>query len=101
MRPIHLVMIDKERSALLLTRESVWPYLQRVTVAPVTSRARGISSEVQVGPRNGLDHESVVNCDGITTIMTKDLGPQVGVLLESQELELAAAIQASFDLTTD
>ena len=101
MRPIHLVTIDKKRPALVLTRESVWPHLQRVTVAPVTSRIRGISSEVPVGPRNGLDHESVVNCDGITSILTRDLGPQIGFLLESQELDLTAAIQAAFDLTPD
>ena len=101
MRPIHLVMIDKRRPALVLTRERVWPHLQRVTVAPVTSRIRGISSEVPVGPRNGLDHESVVNCDGITSILVENLGPQIGFLLESQELALAAAIQAAFDLTLD
>lgn len=101
MRPIHLVMIDKKRPALVLTREPVLLHLQRVTVAPVTSRIRGISSEVPVGPRNGLDHDSVVNCDGITSILMKDLGPQIGFLFESQELALATAIQATFDLTLD
>ena len=101
MRPIHLAVIDKTRPVLVLTREAVWPYLQRVTVAPITSRIRGISSEVEVGPRNGLDHESIVNCDGITSILTRNLGPQIGLLLDSQEPALAAAIQATFDLTLD
>lgn len=101
MRPIHLAVIDKKRPVLVLTRESVWPHLQRVTVAPITSRMRRISSEVPVGTRNGLDHESIVNCDGITSILTRNLGPQIGFLLESQELALAAAIQAAFDLTFD
>jgi mRNA interferase MazF len=98
MRPIHLVTLDKKRPALVLTRESVRPHLERVTVAPITSRVRGISSELPVGRRNGLDHESVVNCDGVTSILTRSLGPQIGFLLDSQEPALAAAIQAAFDL---
>lgn len=101
MRPIHLVTLDKNRPALILTRESVRPHLQRVTIAPITSRARGISSELRVGRRNGLDHDSVVNCDGLTTILRRDLGPQIGFLLDSQEPDLATAIQAAFDLTLD
>ncbi len=101
MRPIHIVTIDKRRPALLLTREAVLPHLERLTVAPITSRIRGISSELPVGRRNGLDHESIVNCDGITSILRKNLGPQIGFLLDSQEADLAAAIQAAFDLTLD
>ena len=101
MRSIHLITLDKKRPALVLTRESVRPHLERVTVAPITSRVRGISSELPVGRRNGLDRESVVNCDGIATILRRDLGPQIGFLLDSQEPDLAAAIQAAFDLTLD
>lgn len=98
MRPIHLASIDKLRPVVVLTREVARPHLRRVTVAPVTSRIRGIATEVLVGRENGLDHESVVNCDGITSIVETDLGQQVGFLLDSQEDALAAAIHAAFDL---
>lgn len=101
MRPIHLATIDKRRAVLVLTREVVIPHLERVTIAPITSRVRGLKSEILVGSRNGLDHDSVVNCDGITSILANDLGPQIGFLLDSQELALTEAIQAAFDLTTD
>jgi mRNA interferase MazF len=98
MRPIHLAQLDKERPVLILTRELVRPHLTRVTVAPITTTIRGLSTELPVGPANGLRHDSVVNCDNILTIPTRALGPQVGYLLPPQEPELAEAIRLAFDL---
>jgi mRNA interferase MazF len=98
MRPIHLAKLDKTRPVLVLTRELVRPHLSRVTVAPITSRIRGLTTEVHVGSVNGLDHDSVVNLDNIATIAVADLGRQVGRLLPGQELALTEAIHAAFDL---
>jgi mRNA interferase MazF len=98
MRPIHLARLDKSRPVLVLTRELVRPHLNRVTVAPITSRIRGLTTEVPVGPSNGLDHPSVVNLDNIGTILTVDLGRRIGQLLPEQELLLTDAIHAAFDL---
>lgn len=98
MRPIHTANLDKTRPVLVLTRELVRPYLSRVTVAPITSTVRGLSTEVQVGARNGLDHESVVSCDNVVTIPVGALGRQLGYLLPEQEAELSRAIRAAFDL---
>jgi mRNA interferase MazF len=98
MRPIQIAQLDRARPVLVLTREAVRPYLTRVTVAPITSTIRGLSTEVSVGRRNGLDHESVVSCDNIVTVPAVTLGRHVGYLLADQELELADAVQAAFDL---
>jgi mRNA interferase MazF len=98
MRPIHLATLDKTRPVLVLTREQVRPYLKSVTVAPITSTVRGISTEVPVGKANGLDRDSVVSCDNITTISRSAIGRQVGFLLPSQEPELAEAIAMAYDL---
>jgi len=67
MRPIHLTRLDKTRPALLLTRELAVPHLTWITVAPITSRIRGIGVEVPVGPTNGIDHDAVINLDNIMT----------------------------------
>ena len=83
---------------LILTREVVRPHLSRVTVAPITSTIRGLSSEVPVGQANGLDHSSVVNCDNIVTVPVTSIGRQLGFLLADQETALSEAIQAAFDL---
>jgi mRNA interferase MazF len=98
MRPVHLARLDKTRPALLLTRELAVPHLKWVTVAPITSRIRGIGVEVPVGPRNGIDHEAVVNLDNVMTIPVANLGRQIGRLLPGQELALSHAIHAAFEL---
>jgi len=98
MRPIHVAHLDKDRPVLILTRELVRPHLMRVTVAPITTTVRGLSTEVPVGAANGLDDEGVVSCDNILTVPTSTLGPHIGYLQPSQELELAEAIRTAFDL---
>jgi mRNA interferase MazF len=98
MRPIHLAQLDKTRPVLILTREAVRPYLARLTVAPITSTVRGLSTEVPVGPVNGLDHDSVVSCDNVVTVPKSALGRHLGYLLPHQEQTLAEAILAAYDL---
>ncbi|PZF85309.1 type II toxin-antitoxin system PemK/MazF family toxin [Jiangella anatolica] len=101
MRPIHIVRLDKSRPALVLTREAVRPYIGRFTVAPITSTIRGLSTEVRLGPRNGVDHECVVSCDNIVTVPVDAVGRQVGYLWEEQEADLAEAIANAFELRPD
>ena len=98
MRPIHLVRLDKTRPAVILTREIVRPHLFRVTVAPITSRVRGLTVEVSVGRSNGLDQDSVINCDNIVTVPTSAVGRQIGFLWSEQEPRLSEAVRAAFDL---
>ncbi|HEY3829177.1 MAG TPA: type II toxin-antitoxin system PemK/MazF family toxin [Solirubrobacteraceae bacterium] len=98
MRPIHVAQLDKARPVLVLTRELVRPHLTTVTVAPITTTIRGLSTEVPVGADNGLAGPSVVSCDNVTTIPTEALRNQIGVLLDDQEPQLSQAIRAAFDL---
>ena len=51
MRPIHIARLDKPRPVVVLTRELIRPRLTNVTVAPITSTIRGLSTEVLVGPQ--------------------------------------------------
>jgi len=69
-----------------------------VTVAPITTTVRGLSTELPVGPANGLAADCVVSCDNIVTIPANVLGRQIGVLLVIQEDALTEAIHAAFDL---
>jgi mRNA interferase MazF len=97
-RPIHSAQLDKRRPVLVLTRELVRPHLTRVTVAPITTTIRGLSTEVPVSTANGLDAPGVVSCENIVTVPSSALGPQLGVLLPDQEQALTTAIHAAFDL---
>ncbi len=67
-------------------------------MAPITTTARGLSTELPVGPANGLDTGCVVSCDNIVTVPAGALGRQIGVLLPGQEEGLTDAIHSAFDL---
>jgi mRNA interferase MazF len=97
-RPIHVISLDKPRPALILTREQLVGRTARVTVAPITSTVRGLSTEVPVGTRNGLDTSSVISLDNITTVPYDAIGERLGYLLPHQEDDLARAISVAFDL---
>jgi mRNA interferase MazF len=98
MRPIHVVNLDKPRPAVLLTREYVVAGLSNVTVAPITSTIRGLSTEVLVDESNGLVRPGAISCDNITTISKAALGRRIGFLRPNQEPRLADAIRLAFDL---
>lgn len=98
MRDIRLAHLDKARPVLVLTREPVRESMSRVTVAPITSTVKGLSTEVALGPENGLEHACVAGCDNIITIDKGSLGPHIGFMLERQETELATAIINAFAL---
>lgn len=98
MRPIAWAKLDKRRPVLVLTRELMVGRMSTVTVAPITSTIHDISTEVLVGPHNGLDRESAIKCDQIVSIPINRLHERCGWLLEAQELALHEAIQAAFDL---
>ncbi|MCB1264624.1 MAG: type II toxin-antitoxin system PemK/MazF family toxin [Mycobacterium sp.] len=98
MRPIHIAQLDKARPVLVLTRELVRPHLTRVTVAPITGTVRGLSTEVPVGVRNGLEKDCVVSIDNIATIPVAALRRQIGFFLPDQEESLTTAIHHAFDL---
>ena len=98
MREICLVRLDKMRPALVLTREAARGAMTKVTVAPVTSTIKGLSSEVGVGPGNGLDHDCVVSLDNVLTVPVAALGRTVGYLNATQEAQLARAAVLAYDL---
>lgn len=98
MREICLVHLDKTRPALVLTREAARGAMTKVTVAPITSTVRGLSSEVPVGPANGLDHDCAVALDNVVTVPTTALGRTIGHLTAAQEAQLARAVVLAYDL---
>lgn len=59
---------DRRRPVVLISRDLAYDIRGFVTIAPVTTRIRGISAEVRLGPTDGLPRECVVNLDNINTI---------------------------------
>ena len=60
-----------------------------MTVAPITTTTKGLSSEGEVGPHNGLDHDCLVSLDDVRTVAANTLGRTAGHLSNQQDLQLA------------
>ena len=101
MHEICLAQLEKVRPVLVLTREYALRKLTKWTVAPITSTIRGISSEVPIGPQNGIDHPSVISLDNIMTIDVSQIGKTLGFLTPEQEVQLTTALIKTFELVTD
>ncbi|MGC5614698.1 type II toxin-antitoxin system PemK/MazF family toxin [Georgenia sp. Z1491] len=98
MREICLVRLDKTRPAVVLTRPAARTAMTKVTIAPITTTAKGLSSEVPLGPENGLDHPCVAAIDNVTTVPTAHLGRTIGFVTPAQEEQLVRAIVLAYDL---
>jgi len=69
----------KRRPVLILTRTEVLDVRSLVTVAEISTSARGLAAEVGVDHTSiGLAQESVVNCDGLHTVAQSMLTGHVG-----------------------
>lgn len=98
MREICLARLDEIRPVLVLTREAARGAMTKVTVAPITSTVKGLSSEVPLDSRNGVDHACAVSLDNVMTIPASLLGRTIGFLRPDQERDLAVAMVLAYDL---
>lgn len=72
--------------------------MTKVTVAPVTTTVKGLSSEVALGPVNGLEQACAASLDNVVTIPAGLLGRTIGHLNAEQEAALARAVVLAYDL---
>ena len=69
----------KRRPVIVLTRSEVLDVRALVTVAEISTAARGLAAEVAVDHVSvGLDRASVINCDGLHTVAQTMLTALVG-----------------------
>jgi mRNA interferase MazF len=83
----------KRRPVLVITRTEVLDVRLLVTVAEITTSARGLAAEVVVDHTSvGLDQESVVNCDGLHTVAQSALTTHVGDLDDDTMRQVCSAL---------
>ena len=71
----------KQRPVVVLTRTDVLDVRALVTVAEISTSARGLAAEVAIDHAEvGLDRESVINCDGLHTVAQSTLTSRLGVV---------------------
>ncbi|CAN5135638.1 type II toxin-antitoxin system PemK/MazF family toxin [soil metagenome] len=71
---------DKVRPVLVLTRERFIVRLNAVLVAPVTTRVRGIPTEVALAEEDGLPRTCVANFDNVFTLRREGLRERICTL---------------------
>ena len=75
---VWLADLDKVRPVIVLTRNPMGRYLHALIVVPVTSTVRGVSTEVAVGPADGVRLPSVANLDNVQLVAVERLQRRVG-----------------------
>lgn len=90
------------RPALIITRQGVIRHLNKLTIAEITSAAKGYPTEVAVGQRANLPRDSYVQLDNIQTISKDRFAKYVGALdpatmkTVGRKLILALGLEDSF-----
>jgi len=83
----------------VLTRDPAIEVLTAVTCAPITRTIRGIRSEVEVGPAEGLPQVSAISCDNLITVPISVLDEKaVGRLDLDGRIRLDAALRYALDI---
>ena len=83
---------DKQRPALLLTRDSILGALGSVTVAPITSTIREVDSEVRLGIDDGMKAPCALNFHSVMTVRKNAIGRRVASLSPERMGEVCAAM---------
>ncbi|MBW1817838.1 MAG: type II toxin-antitoxin system PemK/MazF family toxin [Deltaproteobacteria bacterium] len=69
-----------KRPAIILTRQNVLQYLNKVTVAEVTTKGKGYPTEVYLGQKGNLPKPSFAQTDNIHTIAKERLVKYMGTV---------------------
>ncbi|MGH9245526.1 MAG: type II toxin-antitoxin system PemK/MazF family toxin [Acidimicrobiales bacterium] len=88
---------EKGRPFLVVSRDAAIAVMQRVLVAPVTRRTRGVPSELQLGRAEGLPVESVASFDNVRPFPKGMLVRRLGSLAPARRHELCAVAAATLD----
>ena len=86
------------RPVLLLSRNEAYGVRKLVMVAPVTTRIRGIPSEVPLGDEDGVTRACVINVDTITTIAKASLRERLTALSAEKLKAVEEALHFSLGL---
>jgi mRNA interferase MazF len=83
---------DKHRSVVILSRDEAIDVLDTILVAPVTSTIRDIPSQVIIGAREGLEHDSAVSLDHVQCVDRAKLVRRLGRLSSERMREVCSAL---------
>ena len=86
------------RPVVLVSRNVAYAVRARVTVIEVTTRIRGLETEVPLGARDGLPRVCCANADNVVTIDKDWLDERIGSLGSEKMKRLDRALALAFGL---
>ena len=89
---LWIAQLDKRRPVVILTRDPMAQLLNAVIIGPITSTIRGLSTEVPVGPNDGIRVDSVVNLDSVQLLDRRLLRRKVGQLGTARMAEICKSV---------
>jgi mRNA interferase MazF len=69
-----------------------------VICAPVFTTGDGLSTQVPIGPDEGLKHPCWIMCDNLVSLKKTDLTQYLGSLPRTKIAEVSAALKMALDL---
>lgn len=83
---------EKRRPALVLTRDEAIPVMQKVVIAFLTSKVRGIPTEVRLGPDDGMPRECAASFDNLRSVPKVLLSDPIATLSGPRMHEVCRAL---------
>ena len=94
---VWLARLDKIRPLVVLTRDPLASILNAVIAAPITSTVRNLSTEVAVGPDDGVRVRSVANLDHVQLVSRSRLVRRVGRVKPTTMRAICEALATAVD----
>lgn len=89
----------RHRSFVLVSRQRlIDSAYSTVICAPIFSRGDALSTQVRIGPEQGLKHECWIVCDNLRSIRKSELTQFVGSLSGSKLAEVDEALRVALAL---
>lgn len=85
------------RPFLLMTRSAAVPVLNALLAAPVTRNARGIPTELVLGPEDGMPIECAASFDNLRPVPKAHLVERICALSPTRMAQACAALRAATD----
>jgi len=88
---------EKGRPFLVVSRDAANRVMQRVLVAPVTSRIRGVPSELTLGEAEGLPQKSAASFDNLQPFPKAMLVYRIGALGPDRSRDICRTAGVTLD----
>ncbi len=89
----------RQRTFVVVSRQSlIDSRFSTVICAPIFSTGEGLSTQVPVGPEQGLKHSSWIMCDNLVSLRKSELTQFVGSLPEARLMELEEALKMALEI---